>query len=116
MMMELVESGKYLKIRVDILLTRWGRVTYICVGKVTIIGLDNGMSPERRQAIIWTSAGILLIGPLGTNFNEILIEIHTFSFKEMHLKMSSAKWRPFCLGLYVLNLQSASSDILLFKL
>ena len=72
-------------------LTHWGRVTHICVSKLTIIGSDNGLSPGRRQAIIWTSAGILLIRPLGTNFNEILIEIHTFSFKKMHLKMSSAK-------------------------
>ena len=83
-------------------LTHWGRETHICVSKLTIIGSDNGLSPGRRQAIIWTSAGILLIGPLGTNFNEILIEIHVFSFKKMHLKMSSAKWRPFCLGLNVL--------------
>ena len=78
-------------------------MTHICVGKLTIIGSDNGLSSGRRQAIIWTNAGILLIGPLGTNFNEILIEIHAFSFKKMHLKMSSAKWRPFCLGLNVLN-------------
>ena len=28
--------------------------------------------------IIWTNAGILLIGPLGTNFSEILIEIYIF--------------------------------------
>ena len=34
-------------------------------------GSDNGLSPGRRQAIIWTNAGILLIGPLGTNINEI---------------------------------------------
>ena len=67
---------------------------YICVGKLTIIGSDNGLSPERRQAIIWTIAGILLIGPLGTNFSEILIGIQASSFKKMHLKMS-AKWRPF---------------------
>ena len=85
-----------------ILLTHWGRVMHICIGKSTIIASDNGLSPERRQAIIWTNAGILLIGPLGTNFNEILIGIHTFSFKKMHLKMSSAKWRPFCLGHNVL--------------
>ena len=52
-------------------LTHWGRVTHICVGKLTIIGSDNGLSPERRQAIIWTNAGILLIGSLGTNFSEI---------------------------------------------
>ena len=84
-------------------LTHWGRVTHICVGKLTIIGSDNGLMPERRQAIIWTNAGILIIGPLGTNFSEILSEIHTFSLKKMLLKMSSAKWRPFCLGLNVLK-------------
>ena len=64
------------------ILTHWGRVTHICVGNLTIIGSDNGLSPGRRQAIIWTSAGILLIGPLGTNFIEILIKVLTFSFKE----------------------------------
>ena len=84
-------------------LTHWGRVTHICVGELTIIGSDNGLSPERRQAIIWTNAGILLIEPLGTNFSEILIGIQIFSFKKMRLKMSSAKWRPFCLGLNVLT-------------
>ena len=83
-------------------LTHWGRVTHICVAYLTIIVSDNGLSPSRRQAIIWTNAGILLIRSLGTNFSEILIEIHTFSFKEMHLKMSSAKRQPFCLGLNVL--------------
>ena len=45
-------------------LTHWGRVTHICVSKLTIIGSDNGLSPDRRQAIIWTNAGLLLIGPL----------------------------------------------------
>ena len=55
------------------------------------IGSDNGLSPGRRQAIIWTNAGISLIRPLRTNFSEILIEIHVFSFKKMRLKMSSAK-------------------------
>ena len=84
-------------------LTHWGRVTHICVDKLTIIGSDNGLSPGRRQAIIWTNAGILLIGPLGTNFSEILNKIHTFSFKKMRLKMLSGKWRPFCLGLNVLR-------------
>ena len=76
-------------------LTHWGRATHTCVGKLTIIGSDNGLSPARRQAIIWTIAGILLIGPLETNFNEILIGIQTLSFKKMHLKMSHVKWRPF---------------------
>ena len=77
-------------------------MTNICVSKLNIIGSDNGFSPGRHQAIIWTNAGILLIDPLGANLSEILSEIHTFSFKKMHLKMSSGKWRPFCLGLNVL--------------
>ena len=83
-------------------LTHWGRVTHICVSELTIIGSDNGLSPGRRQAIIWNNAGLLLIEPLGTNVSEISIGIQTFSFKKMHLKMSSGKWRPFCLGLNVL--------------
>ena len=84
-------------------LTHCGRVTHICVGKLTIIGSDNGLSPGRRQAIIRTNAEILLIRPLGTNFSEILIDILIFSFKKMRLKVSSAKRRPFCLGLNVLT-------------
>ena len=85
-------------------LNHWGRVTHICVGNLTITGSDNGLSPGRRQAITWTNVGILLIGPLGTNFIEILIGIQTFSFKKSHLKTSSANWRLFCLGLNELNL------------
>ena len=49
-------------------LTHWGRVMNICVGKLTIIGSDNGLSPGRRQAIIWTNAGILLFWTLDNNF------------------------------------------------
>ena len=74
-------------------------MTHICVSRLTITGSDNGLSPGRRQAIISTNAGILLIGPSGTNFSGNLIEIVTFSFTKMRLKVSSAKWRPFCLGL-----------------
>ena len=84
-------------------LTHWGRVTHICVSKITTISSDNGLSPGRRQAIICTNAGILLIQTLGSNFSEILREIFTFSFKKMHLKMSSGKCRPSCLGLNVLS-------------
>ena len=91
--------------------THWGRVTHICVSKLTIIGSDNGLSPDRRQAIIWTNAGILLIGSLGTSFSEILIKIHAFSFKKMHLKISSGKLRPFCLGLNVLKLIHVSKSV-----
>ena len=43
------------------------------------------------------------IGPLETKFNEILINIDTFSFAKMHFKRPSTKWQPFCPCLYVLK-------------
>ena len=83
----------------DCILTHWGRVTHICVDEVIIIASDNGLSPDRRQAIIWTNAGLLSIEPLRTYFSENLIKIQPFSLKKMHVKMSSAKWRPsWCLN------------------
>ena len=77
-------------------LTHWGRVMYICVSKL-IIGSDNGLPPGHHQAIIWTNAGILLIGPLGTNFSEILFAIEIFSFKKMHVLLifsDESYWYP----------------------
>ena len=97
-------------------LTHWGRVTHYCVGELTIIVSDNGLSPERRQAIIWTNAGILLIGPYGTNFSEISIELLAFSFTKMSLKVTSAKWRPFCLGLNVLTVYHAYCSVRIVSL
>ena len=38
----------------------------------SIIGSDNGLSPARRQAIIWTNDGILLIVPLGTIHDDVI--------------------------------------------
>ena len=66
-------------------LTHWGRVTHTCIDNPSINGSDNGLLSSRRKDIIWTNDGILLIGSLETNFSEILIEIHTFSY----LKISS---------------------------
>ena len=93
------------KWKLEKLSTHWGRATHICLSKLSINGSDtgNGLSPGWHQAIIWTNAGIVLIGTLGTNFSEILSETHTFSFKKIRLKMSSGKWRPSCLGLTVLT-------------
>ena len=67
------------------------------------IGSDNDLSPIRRQAFIWTNAGLLSIGPLVAKFSEILIKIQNFSFTKMHLKISSQKWRPFCPGAETLH-------------
>ena len=88
-------------------LTHWGRVMHICVGNLTNIGSDNGLSPGRCQAIIWSrdrsNAGILLLGLVGTNFSETWIQIQIFSLKKIRLTMSSAKYQPFCVSLNVLT-------------
>ena len=62
-------------------------MTHICVGNLIIMGSDNGLSPGRRQAIIWTNAGILLIGIIGTNCSEIS------KFKHCHSRNCIWKFR-----------------------
>ena len=94
-----------------LIVTHWCRVTHICISKLTSIGLNNGFTPYRRQAIIRTNVGISLIRASWTDFSEILSEINTFSVKKMHLKMSSAKWWQCCLGLNVLTHYTAASSV-----
>ena len=53
----------------------------------------------------------LSIQTLGINFNEITNKIQMFSFKKMHLKMSSTRWRPFCSGPNLLNLMIISHTV-----
>ena len=96
-------------------LTHWGRVPYICVGKPTTIGSNNGLSHGWHQSIIWINAAILFIEPLGTNFSEILIEILTVSFRKMRLRGSSAKWWPFCPGFNVLIHPDATHFLLVWS-
>ena len=86
-------------------LTHWGRVTHNCVGELTIIGSDNGLSPERRQAIIWANAGILLIEPLGTKLQSNLnrnwnIFIQENVFQNVVWKMSAILSRSQCVNLF----------------
>ena len=93
-------------------LTHWGRVTHTCVRKLTTIVSDNGLSPGRRQAIIWTSAVKLLIKPLGTNFSENLIEIQTYSLNKIRLKTSSSECcssRPHCVKSSLLKMATRVS-------
>ena len=78
-------------------------MVHICVNNLTIIGSDNGLSRGRRQAIIWTNAGILLIGPLGTNFNEIFnrnsyIFIQENAFKTVVCEMAAILFQPQCVN------------------
>ena len=93
-----------LSIVLKMCLSYWGRVKHICVIELTIVGSDNVFPTGQRHAIVWTKAGIILIGPLETNFSEIVIEIYPFSVKKMLLNISG-KRRPFCLGLKVLSQQ-----------
>ena len=62
-----VITAIYRKVSVDWfmknVLTHLGRVAHIYASKLPTIGSDNGLSPDRRQAIIWTNDGILLIRP-----------------------------------------------------
>ena len=62
---------------------------YACVCKIITISSDNGLLPGRRQAVIWTNAGILLTGPLRISFSEFLIKINTF----FHSRKCIWKWR-----------------------
>ena len=59
-------------------ITHGGRVTHIYVGRITIMGSDDGLSPGRFQPIIWTSAKILLSGPVGTNKRNIHWNVNIF--------------------------------------
>ena len=90
---------KHMRIRLSVTtsLTHWGRMKHTCVSKLTFIGSDNDLSHDRCQSHYpnqWSNAAILLIGPLRSNCSEILIEIHIFSLKKMHLKISSVKCGP----------------------
>ena len=70
----------------------------ICVSKLTKFGSNNGLWSCRRQAIIWTNAGILLIRTLGTIFSKISSEIRVILFKKMHFKMASILSRSQCVN------------------
>ena len=83
-------------------------MTHICVSKLTIIGSENDLSPGRRQAIIWTNAGILLIWTLGTNFSEILREkkcifIQENAFENVVWNMTAFLSRPQCVKIFQIH-------------
>ena len=77
-------------------------MTHICVSKLTIFGSDNGLSPGRHQAIIWTNDWIMIIVSLETNFSEInLYQNFYISFQEYALengvwKLGAILSRPQC--------------------
>ena len=58
------------------------KVTHICVSQLTLFGSDNGLAADRRQAIIWSNAGIVFTGPLRTSLSGILIESKFIHFRK----------------------------------
>ena len=104
----------------DWYLTHWGRMMHICVSNLTIIGSDNGLSPGWPQAINWTNAWILLIGPLGTKFSEILIRLPAFffliqenAFESVDCEMAAILSRHQCVKWSILSLTFPSSTLIL---
>ena len=76
-------------------------MTHICVSKLTIIGSNNGLSPDRRLAIIWTNDGMLLIGPLRNKLQWNLnrnsnIFIQENAFESVVCKTVAILSRPQC--------------------
>ena len=72
----------------------------MCVGNLTIIGSDNGLSPGWRQAINWTNAGVLLTGHLATKSKDILllhVSIKKHAFENVVWEMSAILSRPQCI-------------------
>ena len=84
------------------IITHWGLVTHICISKWAIIGSDNGLSPGRRQAIIWTNNGWYIVkwaprNKLQWNLNQnSYIFIQENVFEIVVWKMAAILSQPQC--------------------
>ena len=65
-----------MKSRHGYLISPWCRIN-VSVNRANIVSY-NGLSRIRRQAMIWTKAGLLAIGPLGTNVSDISNKIKLY--------------------------------------
>ena len=82
-----------------VLLTYWGRVTHICVGDITIIRSDNGLSPVRHQAIIGNIVNSILRNKIQLIFTRnSYIFIHEQTFKSVVWEMASIFSQPQCVN------------------
>ena len=83
------------------ILTHWGRVTHICVSKLTIIGSDNGLAPNHYLNQWWNIVNWTLRNKLQWNFNRnsnIFIEENTF--ENVVCEMSAILPWPQCVKWY----------------
>ena len=76
--------------------THWGRVTHICVSRLTIIDSYNGLSPPGAKPLSEQMLEYCWLGPWEIQWN--LIEIYTFSFMKIHWKMAVTLTRPHCVN------------------
>ena len=75
-------------------LSYWDLLIYICIKKLGIIGLSNGLEPGSHQTITWTYNDIVLHRLLITWY----LNWNVNSVQKMHFDMSSTKFQPFCPG------------------
>ena len=84
------------------MLTHWGRVTHICISNLTIIGSNNGLSPGRRQAIVWTNTGKLFIRTIGKNSVKFQSKFRHFhkknAFENVIWKITAILFHPQCVN------------------
>ena len=91
-----VKPCKHMCSDYQLFFTHWGRVTHICVSKLTIMGPDNGLSPGRHHHLnqCWNNVNSTLGNKLQWNLNRNSNNfIHENAFESVVWK-----WRPFCLG------------------
>ena len=62
------------------------------------IGLGNGLSPVRRQPIIWTNAGLMSIGPLGIKIQNFSFTIHKIASENIVCETAVRYHRKACAG------------------
>ena len=95
----IVDYG-YLKISHNMLTFSWHCLflTHLPLAPHICVIKRRQTSPVRRQAINWTNTELLSIGHIENKPQSNFDQSINFSFMKMHLKMSSAKWRPFCQG------------------
>ena len=72
-------------------LTHWGRMTHICVSKLTIIGSDNWY---RLAGVKRLSEPMLGYYQLDRS-KQTSVNSCIFQFRKLHLQLSSGNWRPF---------------------
>ena len=81
-----------------------------------IIGSNNGLSPVRRHAIIWTNAGLLMTGPFGDKFqlhSSLNISVQENQIFNVVCDTAKILSRPQCFKFYrdIINVFTETSQV-----